>query len=33
MVWLTEAGAIRFKDAMPIWRRAHKALSAALARN
>ena len=31
MVWLTEAGAIKLKDAMPVWRRAHKALTAALA--
>jgi DNA-binding MarR family transcriptional regulator len=31
MVWLTEAGAIKLKDAMPVWRRAHKALAAALA--
>lgn len=31
MVWLTEAGAVRLKDAMPAWRRAHRALSAALA--
>jgi DNA-binding MarR family transcriptional regulator len=31
MVWLTEAGAIRLKDAMPVWRRAHEALSAAFA--
>lgn len=30
MVWLTEAGAIRLKDAMPVWRRAHKALGALL---
>jgi hypothetical protein len=30
MVWLTEAGAMRLKDAMPVWRRAHKALAAAL---
>lgn len=31
MAWLTEAGAIRLKDAMPAWRAAHKALGAALA--
>jgi DNA-binding MarR family transcriptional regulator len=31
MVWLTETGAVRLKDAMPVWRRAHKALSAAIA--
>lgn len=31
MVWLTEAGANRLKDAMPVWRRAQKTLSAALA--
>jgi DNA-binding MarR family transcriptional regulator len=31
MVWLTETGAVRLKDAMPVWRRAHKALSAAFA--
>lgn len=31
MVWLTEAGAMRLKDAIPVWRRAHKALAAALA--
>ena len=30
MVWLTEAGAVRLKEAMPAWRRAHQALSAAL---
>ena len=26
MAWLTEAGAVKLKDAMPVWRRAHKAL-------
>jgi DNA-binding MarR family transcriptional regulator len=31
MVWLTEAGAMRLKDAIPVWRRAHTALSAAFA--
>ncbi len=31
MVWLTEAGAVRLKEAMPAWRRAHRSLSAALA--
>lgn len=31
MVWLTERGATRLKDAIPIWRRAHKMLSMALA--
>jgi hypothetical protein len=31
MVWLTEAGAMRLKDAMPVWRRAHKALAGARA--
>jgi DNA-binding MarR family transcriptional regulator len=31
MVWLTETGAVRLKEAMPVWRRAHKALSAQFA--
>jgi DNA-binding MarR family transcriptional regulator len=31
MVWLTEAGANKLKDAMPRWRRAHNALATALA--
>jgi DNA-binding MarR family transcriptional regulator len=31
MVWLTEAGARRLRDAMPVWRNAHKMLSTALA--
>jgi hypothetical protein len=25
IAWLTEAGAVKLKDAMPVWRRAHKA--------
>jgi len=31
MVWLTEAGARRLRDAMPVWRSAHAMLSTALA--
>lgn len=31
MVWLTEAGAIKLKNAMPVWRNAHEALSGLLA--
>jgi len=31
MVWLTEAGAVKLKNAMPVWRRAHKALGALFA--
>jgi hypothetical protein len=27
MVWLTEAGARRLRDAMPVWRSAHKMLA------
>jgi DNA-binding MarR family transcriptional regulator len=31
MAWLTETGAVKLKDAMPVWRRAHKALGSLLA--
>jgi DNA-binding MarR family transcriptional regulator len=31
MVWLTEAGAVRLKSAMPVWRKAHAAVSALFA--
>jgi DNA-binding MarR family transcriptional regulator len=31
MAWLTEAGANRLKEAIPVWRKAHKMLATALA--
>ena len=30
MVWLTETGANRLKDAMPVWRKAHRMLATVL---
>jgi DNA-binding MarR family transcriptional regulator len=30
MVWLTEAGANRLKDAIPVWRKAHKMLASVI---
>lgn len=31
MAWLTETGAIRLKNALPVWRKAHEALSSLMA--
>src|SRR5215510_9471844 len=30
MVWLTETGATRLRDAIPVWRKAHRMLSTVL---